>query len=181
MNVKLVFLLSIIFLQNFLLFQVKAEVRMGTLVNKSQVFNKPKLQSKTIKTLNANETIKVHYRQRAWYNISNNDDIFGWVKMLNVRFSGVIKRESETGIASLLSSATGRSNLPTVSTGVRGFDEEGLKKAKANNEQIDLLNSYAVEEKDLQEFVNKGRLVAIDITVNKDALQSGTKAKGEGK
>jgi hypothetical protein len=179
MNVKLVFLLSIIFLQSLLLVQVNAEVRTGTLVQQSQLFNKPKLQSKTIKMLNANEEIKVHHRQRAWYNISSNDDAFGWVKMLNVRFSGVIKRESETGVASLLSSATGRSNLPTVSTGVRGFDEEDLKKAKANNEQIDLLNSYAVEEKNLQDFVNKGRLAAIDIVVNKNAVKGESNDEGE--
>ncbi|MFT5758623.1 MAG: hypothetical protein ACI9LM_003369 [Alteromonadaceae bacterium] len=181
MNAKLVFILSILVLHHLVSVQVNAEVRTGTLVHQSQVFTKPMLQSKTIKTLSANEVIKVHFRQRAWYNISSEDEIFGWVKMLNVRFSGVIKRESETGVASLLSSAAGGSNFPTVSTGVRGFDEEDLKKAKASLKQIARLNSYAVEKTNLQSFINKGRLVANNIIVNKKVAESAAKDDGENK
>jgi len=181
MNVRRVIILLIVLLQSLMLLNVKAEVRTGTLVHQSQLFEKPKPQSKAIKTLNANEVIKVHHRQRAWYNISSNDEVFGWIKMLNVRFSGVIKRESETGVASLLSSATSTSHLPTVSTGVRGFDEEDLKGAKADSKQIERLNSYAVEKIELQGFIHSGQLTSIDIVVNNNVVQDDTKDEGETK
>jgi len=160
--------------------EVKTEVRTGTLVFKSHVFEEPKLQSKSIKILNANEAIKVHRRQRAWYNISSNDELLGWVKMLNIRFAGVMRRESEIGVLSLLSS-TRSSNLPTVSTGVRGFDEKDLKKAKANIKQIEMLNTYAVQPESLQYFIREGRLFTNDIKVKVKTTQDEESGKGEGK
>ena len=158
--------------------EVKTEVRTGTLVFKSHVFEEPKLQSKSIKILNANEAIKVHRRQRAWYNISSNDELLGWVKMLNIRFAGVMRRESEIGVLSLLSS-TRSSNLPTVSTGVRGFDEEDLKKAKANIKQIEILNSYVVQPENLLDFIREGRLFTNNIIVKEKTNQDDKAGKGD--
>jgi len=160
--------------------EVETEVRTGTIVFKSNVFEEPKLPSKLVKTLNAKEIIKVHRRQRAWYNISSNDELLGWVKMLNIRFSGVMRRNSETGVASLLSSARS-SNLPTISTGVRGFDEKDLKEAKANIKQIALLNNYVVKAENLQSFIKAGQLFTNDIIIKERPNQDDKIDKGESK
>jgi len=181
MKLKFIVILLVMFVQYLLLSQVKAEVRAGVLVHKSRVFDKPNLKSQIVKTLNVNEAIDIHRRQRAWYHISSDDELFGWVKMLDVRFSGVIKRESETGVANLVSSVTGGSNLPTVSTGVRGFDEEDLKKAKANIKQIELLNSYIIKKEQLRDFIYKGRLVVNHITVKESSVKENTALDDENK
>jgi len=181
MKFKLLFILSTIFLQNLVLFQLKAEVRAGVLVHKSKVFIEPRQQSQMVGTLNANEAIDIHRRQRAWYHVSNDDELLGWVKMLDVRFSGVIKRASETGVANLLSSVTGGSDLPTVSTGVRGFDEEDLKKAKANVKQIELLNSYIIKKESLLDFIYEGRLVVNHITVKGNTVKESAVLDDENK
>ena len=125
-----------------------------------------------LKTFAAKEKINIQKRKSAWYLVSTETvaqkgQVSGWVSMLNVRFIATAKREGEFGVGALFSSVTNDS-LPTVSTGVRGFDENDLKNAKADLKQLLLLNTYVVSTGAAARFAQQGKLQANKIKVKED-------------
>jgi len=146
--------------------------RTGQLVQKSKLFKEANQHSEVVTSLAAKEPVIVKSRQRAWYfvlqgksslDITSQDkktaptQLSGWVSMLNVRFIAQAKREGELGFSHALSSMS-QGTLPTVSTGVRGFDEDDLEKSQADFDQVERLNSFAVTKELAQQFAQLGNL-----------------------
>lgn len=144
--------------------------RQGIVVHASPLIDKPSNQSNTLLMLQAEHKVSVITRQRAWYRVATEQAISGWINMLNVRFVNDAKREGELGISDMLSS-TSKNSLPTVSTGIRGFDEEDLKKSSPNMAQVEQLNSYAIDPAHAQHFASQGGLVSKDILLNEEKAQ----------
>ena len=159
---------------------IQEQHRAGKLVKQSNLFKNADQQSEVITVLKAQRNIKVKYRQRAWYFISSKKPsessstdpaknkkgympLYGWVSMLNVRFLVQAKREGELGLSKAFSSMS-QGSLPTVSTGVRGFDEEDLKKSHANFKQIERLHAFSVSKKSAKAFAQAGNLVSQNVT-----------------
>jgi uncharacterized protein YgiM (DUF1202 family) len=118
----------------------QGKVQQGKVVKKTSVLAKPEFKSTVLGEISSEEKISVQTRQRSWYQIISEQGLTGWVKMLNVRFIGVAKRQGEFGLSALVDSV--KQTSPTASTGIRGFDEEDLKKAQANFKQLELLGNY---------------------------------------
>ncbi|WP_448547162.1 SH3 domain-containing protein [Thalassotalea fusca] len=133
----------------------KAEV-----VKKSPLLETPSNTSEHIKQLSPNQSLNVYERQRAWYRVTTSDMYEGWVKMLNLRMLGRVKREGELGVVTLLDSVNPLKSKPTTSTGIRGFDEEDLMSASANLDQVALLENFVIDSSDLKRFVVNGQLSA---------------------
>jgi hypothetical protein len=153
--------------------------RNAQLVQNAKVLKQASPKGKVITILAKNEKIIVKSRERAWYFISqgemaidqagtepsvvsapNNNIVSGWVSMLSVRFLAQAKRGGETGLGSLLKSED-NDVLPTVSTGVRGFDDSDLKKSHADFSQIKLLDKYSQSKESALSFAKKGKLVSL--------------------
>lgn len=83
--------------------------------------------------------------------------------MLNVRLLAQEKREEEQGLSAVLSSM-GKGSLPTVSTGVRGFDEDDINNAQANFAQVEQLESFVVSKEAAKLFAQSGNLLSQSIT-----------------
>ena len=140
-------------------------LRKASAVTNTQLLKQPKYQSDVIAEINKDQQVKVAQRQRAWYFISLSDNTnqseqlstSGWINMLAVRFLSTPKREGDLGIGALYQSAS-KDTLPTVSTGVRGFDEQELKKAKADFSQLVLLKQYQATPKAAINFAKQGKL-----------------------
>lgn len=132
-------------------------VKAGKLTTNTDLHKQPKYQSDVLTQLLANENVNVARRHRAWYQVLTAQQQRGWVKMLNVRFVGVMKRQGELGVKSVFDSLT-KQVTPTASTGIRGFDEEALKTAKADLEQLDLLASYQGNAKRAKDFARAGKI-----------------------
>jgi len=183
---KLLIVLSIFFtsfvFNNCLAFEVKpskeiaSKVRTGQVIKSTKLLKRPSYQSEISGAVTANESININSRKRSWYFISTNSvpqtapqagQVSGWVSMLNVRFVATAKREGELGIESLFSRVTNDS-LPTVSTGVRGFDENDLKNSKADLKQLLLLNAYIVSTEAAARFAQQGKLQTNKIKVKED-------------
>jgi len=146
--------------------------RLGQVIKKSALLKQPSYQSESAGSVAAKENINIQKRKSAWYLISTEEmakkgQMSGWINMLNVRFIATAKREGELGAASLFSSVTNDS-LPTVSTGVRGFDENDLKNAKADLKQLILLNTYTVSTGAAARFAKQGKLLANTTKVKED-------------
>lgn len=130
----------------------------GKVVSSSPLHKLPQYKSPIITELASDKAIHIFQRKRAWYQINTDDDITGWIKMLNVRFTGVLKREGELGVKDMFDSVITRQTKPTTSTGIRGFDEADLQKAKANLQQLAILNSYQISPIKAQQFARQGKL-----------------------
>jgi hypothetical protein len=151
---------------------VASKGRLAQVIKKTNVLMQPSYQSDTAGSVAAKEKINIQKRKSAWYFISTENlpktgQLFGWISMLNVRFIATAKRGGELGVGSLFSSVTNDS-LPTVSTGVRGFDENDLKNAKADLKQLLLLNTYLVSTGAAARFAQQGKLKANKIKVKED-------------
>lgn len=151
---------------------VTSKARLAQVIKKTNLLMQPSNQSDTAGSVAAKEKINIQKRKSAWYFISTENrpktgHLSGWISMLNVRFTATAKREGELGVGSLFSSVT-NDILPTVSTGVRGFDENDLRNAKADLKQLLLLNTYVVSSGAAASFARKGRLQANKIKVKGD-------------
>jgi len=142
----------------------KQKPKTGITVHKAHLLIEPENQSELGELIEANSKVTILSRKRAWYNISSSSNSSGWLNMLNVRFTAAEKREGDLGIGSLFSSVT-KSTLPTVSTGVRGFDDVDLANAQANFQQVELLSSYSVSSTEAKAFAQQGQLKIKAITV----------------
>lgn len=136
---------------------LKKKLKTGFTIKKTHLLIYPKNQSELGELIEENSNITILSRKRAWYNISSTNDLSGWINMLNVRFSATKKREGDLGIGALFSSVT-KDTLPTVSTGVRGFDDADLANAQADFQQVELLSSYSVSLTQAKEFAEQGQL-----------------------
>jgi len=146
--------------------------RMGQVIKKVNLLEHPSYQSGSTGSVEAKEKVSIQSRERAWYFISSAslgqvEQPSGWINMLNVRFIATAKREGRLGVESLFSSATNDS-LPTVSTGVRGFDENDLKNSKADLKQLLQLNTYRVSTGSATRFARQGKLTINKVKVKED-------------
>ena len=134
-----------------------SKTRAALLVKKSKLYQQANNQSDVIETISTGKPVVVHRRQRAWYFVATEQKLTGWLSMLNVRFSGVTKRTGELGVASAFNSIS-NNTLPTQSTGIRGFDEADLKKAKADFKQLAIVDAFQISAAQASEFARQGQL-----------------------
>jgi len=135
--------------------------KVGRIVNASALHKEPKYQSDIVSQLVKDDAVNIILRNRAWYHISTFNELSGWIKMLDVRFEGALKREGELGVESVFSSVINRKSSPTASTGIRGFDEDDIKSAVANIAQVKLLSNYQASQGTAQKFANEGQLMTV--------------------
>ncbi|MBL4908461.1 MAG: hypothetical protein JKX78_00295 [Alteromonadaceae bacterium] len=153
------FLLLILLIFSSFLTLAAPDVKHGKLVKASTLFSQASKQSKALTQLNADDAVAIYQRKRVWYQITTQEKPphSGWVNMLNIRFVGVSKRQGELGVAALLSSISNDTRA-TSSTGIRGFDEKDLANAKANMQQVALLDTYVVTQDSAIKFAKQGGL-----------------------
>lgn len=153
-----IMLLSVILCGSLNAANEQNEGKSGKVVNQSDLHKAPKYKSAVIANLAVDDAVSVKQRSRAWYQISTETQTDGWVKMLNIRFVGVLKRQGELGVQDLFDSVVTRQVSTTQSTGIRGFDEEDLKNAKADLTQLAILSSYNVSSENAAAFAHQGKL-----------------------
>jgi len=134
-------------------------VQKANVIKATKLLDKPKFSSLTVATLQQNDLVLILKRHKAWYMVepTSKQNYSGWVNMLAVRFNGKPKRDGELGIGSLYNSATSNT-LPTTSTGIRGFDENDLKKSTADLKQLEILASYNISVERAADFAKQGQL-----------------------
>ena len=142
--------------------------RAAQLVHDSPLTKSPQANASKVKMLKKDQQILVKKRQRAWYQVLTEDKASGWLKMLDVRFIAQAKREGEFGVKKAWNSLTTGRTEATASTGIRGFDEEDLKKAVAAPDQVALLTQFSSSKEKARAFAQKARLSANDLVVKKE-------------
>jgi hypothetical protein len=116
--------------------------------------------AKTVASLPANTSVDLLKREGAWVELKSGKD-HGWAKLFDIRLAGAQTApakgsagKSVGDTVGLLSGARGAS----VTTGVRGLDEDMLRKAVPSQEQYNQLVSYASTKGQAQAFAKAGHL-----------------------
>jgi hypothetical protein len=116
--------------------------------------------AKTIASLPTNTTVDLIKREGAWVELKSGKDR-GWAKLFDIRLASAQTAPSKSSgntafgdTVGLLSGTRGTS----VTTGVRGLDDDMLKRAVPNEQQYNLLVSYASTKQQAQAFGKAGNL-----------------------
>ena len=158
MYIKYYVLLILLMISHFSALAEK-NIKQGKLIKASTLFSQASKKSKVLTQLKMDENVAIQQRKRAWYQITTQakQPRSGWINMLNVRFIGKSKRQAELGVAAMLSSVS-HNTQATASTGIRGFDEKDLANAKANMQQVALLENSVITTDAAKAFAQRGGL-----------------------
>jgi hypothetical protein len=131
----------------------------GTLLKADELKAEPFRDAKTLATLAAGGKVDILGKQGGWFKVKSAKGS-GWVRMLSIRKGEVRKGGGDA--AGLMGMASGRAGTGKVvaTTGIRGLNEEDLKSAKFNAEELKLAESYATARADAQKFAAQAKLAA---------------------
>ena len=121
----------------------------------------PFSDAESIATLNSGSSVEIIKRQGGWYQIKSPQGS-GWIRMLSLRKGDVSKPSAGSSASSLAGLASGRAGTGKVvsTTGIRGLNEEELKAAHFDENEISLAESYLTSRPEAQKFAAKARLKA---------------------
>ena len=152
-----------VFLAMFLVlgFPLKGEASgPGVVVRSCQVMSEPFKDAREVLSLKEGDPVEILRRKGGWLEVSRKGKT-GWVRMLYIRRGGASEKVSAVTEASgVLGMATGRAGTGNVvaATGVRGLDEEELKEAEFNEQELQTLKTYRTSKKQAQEFASQAGL-----------------------
>jgi hypothetical protein len=113
----------------------------------------------TVASLPANTTVDLVKREGAWVQLSSGKDT-GWAKLFDIRLAGAQTapaKSSGNPLGDVLGLATGQRNA-SVTTGVRGLDEDSIVKATPNPQEFQKLVSFQVTKEKAEAFAAAGKL-----------------------
>jgi hypothetical protein len=132
--------------------------------------------SAVLATLPGNTHLDVLQRKGAWSQVKTSANQTGWVRMLSLRFdTTAVPAKSDGGSLGALTGllTTGRtSNTGTVTTGVKGLNEEDLKNAQPNTAELQKMEQLAVDKPTGQAFAKKSKLTANQVAYLPDNAPS---------
>jgi uncharacterized protein YraI len=131
----------------------------GTALKADAIRAEPFGDARAVGTLAAGDKVDILKKNGGWLQVKSAKGK-GWVRMLSIRKGEARKGPGEA--AGLLGLASGRAGTGKVvaTTGIRGLNEEELRAAKFNEQEVQLAESYAVKKSDAQKFAAQGKLAA---------------------
>lgn len=133
----------------------------GTVLRETELKDKPFTDAKTLRKLAPQTALVIVDRQAGWLRVSVSSQQ-GWVRLLHVSSGPSGSAASQQELESFAKLATGRAGSGNVvaTTGIRGLDEEQLKTAKANPEELKKLEAYGVTKEQAAEYARRHKLEA---------------------
>lgn len=129
----------------------------GTVVRATELKDKPAVEAKTLKKLVPQTTLSVLDRQGGWLRVSAQGQQ-GWVRLLHVSTQPPGARAgSAQDIDAAKRIATGRAGSGNIvaTSGIRGLNEEQLRTAAANPEELKKLDSYTATDAQASDYARK--------------------------
>lgn len=126
-----------------LLAAAPAAAQQVTLERDSALYAEPRLDASQVTQLKLGATGEVIGKQGAWLNLKTPGGS-GWLFSFNVRFQSQLAGAGDSGAGSAAGRLFGprRSVSVTSTIGIRGIEEEDLKQASFNADQMKLLDGY---------------------------------------
>lgn len=134
----------------------------GRALKGDAIRTEPYRDAKMVGNLEKGDKVQIVNRDGGWYKVKSARGN-GWVRMLSIRRSAVTKTKySSKGILGLATGRKGKGKI-VLTTGIRGLNEENLKTARFNAEQLSILESYGVSKVQALRFAIMGKLKAREI------------------
>jgi hypothetical protein len=133
----------------------------GSMIKADELKAEPFRDAKTIARLATGDKVEILKKDGGWLQVKSAKGR-GWMRMLSIRTGAARKSSAGAEVAGLAGLASGRAGTGKVvaTTGIRGLNEEELKAAKFNEEEVKLAESYLTSRADAQKFAAKGKLAA---------------------
>lgn len=134
----------------------------GTVLRSEKIYSQPSSGSKVTANVAKGATVNILAKQGGWLRVSAGNST-GWMRLLSVRAgAGGL---SGSGVGDVLGAATTRSDPSRVVAvaGLRGLNDEELKQAKFNADELARLNTWNVTETQTRSFASQSGLVAVNV------------------
>ena len=147
-----------------LLAAAPAAAQQVTLERDSPLYVEPRLDASQVTQLKPGATGEVIGKQGAWLNLKTPGGN-GWLFSFNVRFPSQQPGAGDSGAGSAAGRLFGpRRNVSVTSTiGIRGIDEEDLKQASFNAEQMKLLDGYVATKEAAERGARAAGLAPVSV------------------
>lgn len=132
-------------------------VEEGTALKADEIKSEPFSDAKSIATLAVGDKVGILNRDGGWLNIKSAKGS-GWVRMLSIRKGDASKGGGD--LAGVLGMVSGRAGTGKVvsTTGIRGLNEEELKTARFNADELKLAESFFTTRVEAEKFAKNGKL-----------------------
>ena len=127
----------------------------GYVIRAADLMDQPFIDATKTGSVTANEAVEIVQRQGAWVRVAVGGKT-GWVRRLNMRMGGATLPDSKgkTNTAFLTTGSSGR----TVTTGVKGLDEENIRNATPDAAELETLNGLGVTADDAKALAASDKL-----------------------
>lgn len=144
----------------------------GMIIRAGEMVSEPFIDAAKAGPVTANQPVTILAKRGGWTNVESNGRK-GWVRTLNIRLEAASRPTGSTGqVASLRTGSSGR----TVTTGVKGLDENDIRNAVPDAAQVAQLSSLAVAPAEARDNAARSNLHEQQVAY----LEKG-KDKGKGK
>ncbi|MBI3897674.1 MAG: SH3 domain-containing protein [Gammaproteobacteria bacterium] len=135
----------------------------GTTRRETEFKDKPAIDAKTLKRLPANAPLTIIDRSGGWYKVLSAGRP-GWVRLLHVSSQPAHGGNAQDleAVAKLATGRAGSGNIVST-TGIRGLNEEQLRTAQPNPEELKKLESYTASKEQAADYARKQRLARHDV------------------
>lgn len=131
----------------------------GTVIRKTDLRDKPFLDSTVIGNVASDTQVDIRTRKGAWMEVKLSTGQTGWIKLLNVRTSS----GSTSSSAALSNVIKTGSSGKTVTTGVKGLSAEQIENAVPNLAEVQKMKSYAASPGDAQLSAQNNQLRRVSV------------------
>lgn len=127
----------------------------GQILRAGDLLAQPFIDAAKAGPVTANQPVTILERRGAWASVESNGTK-GWVRLLNLRLEAGAARPGagRPGMASLRTGSSGR----TATTGIKGMDEEDIRNATPDYQELELLGTLAVTADDARATAQKAAL-----------------------
>ena len=136
----------------------------GTVLRTDKLYSQPSATASVAGTAAKGASVTVLAKQGGWLRVSAGKTT-GWMRLLSVRVgAGGL---SSSGLGDVVGAATTRSDPSRVVAvaGLRGLNEEDLKKATFNADELARLDKWTVTAAQSKSFASQAGLVAVQVTI----------------
>ncbi len=135
----------------------------GTVLRNDKLYSQPSASSKVAATVSKGTSVNILAKQGGWLRVSSGKST-GWIRLLSVRAgAGGL---GGAGLGDVVGAATTRSAPSRVVAvaGLRGLNEEDLKQAKFNGEELARMNAWQATPAQARSFASQAGLRTTNVS-----------------
>lgn len=134
----------------------------GTVLRNDKLYSQPSASSKVAASVPKGASVNILSKQGGWLRVTSGKST-GWIRLLSVRAGG--GGLGGAGLGDVVGAATTRSDPSRVVAvaGLRGLNDEDLKQAKFNGEELTRLNTWQATPAQARSFAAESGLTTANV------------------